>query len=84
MPEYERRVQEGQRWPGWISRIGAFSTHRQLSQMPRSMHLLDDLRRSAEEAGLIVEQTFLYRRRDFPTSLALDGRESVGLIARRA
>ena len=86
IPEYERRLEEGQRWPGWIPKVGAFSTHRQLSQMPRSMHLLDDriLGRSAEEAGLIVEQTFLYRRHDFPASLALDGRESVGLIARRA
>ena len=85
IPEYERRVGAGQRWPGWIEKISMFSTHRQLGQMPRSMHLLDDrvLARAMGEAGLVVEQAFLFRRHDFPVSLALDGRESVGVVARR-
>ncbi|MBC7928234.1 MAG: hypothetical protein H7039_21525 [Bryobacteraceae bacterium] len=53
--------------------------------MPRSIHLLDDvvLRRAAEEAGLTIERLWLYRRTDLPVTLHLDGRESVGLIARK-
>ena len=86
LPEYERRLAAGQRWPGWVEKISLFSTHRQLSQMPRSIHLLDDrvLARAVTDAGLVVEQAFLFRRHDFPASLSLDGRESVGLVARRA
>jgi len=83
VPEYERRVATGERWPGWVEKIARYSAHRKLGQMPGSIHLLDDrvLRREAEAAGLAVERAFLYRRDDLPRSLHLDGRESVGFVA---
>ena len=83
IPEYERRIEAQTKWPGWVEKISAYSKHRQLGMMPSSIHLLDDvmLRRLAEAAGLQVEQAWLYRRDDFPTSLHLDGRESAGLVA---
>ena len=83
LPEYERRIAAGDPWPGWIPKISVYSSHRQLSQMPRSLHLLDDavLTRIAAEAGLPVIKAWLYRRQDLPASLHLDGREVVGLIA---
>ena len=85
VPVFERRRDSGVDWPGWIENTAEYSTHRKLSQIPSSIHLLDDLtlRRSAEAAGLGVEGAWLYRRRDLPASLFLDGRESAGLIARK-
>lgn len=81
--EYERRLAAGEKWPGWIPKLSVWSRHKKFGQMPRSIHLLDDivLRRVAESAGLAVERVWLYRREDQPVSLCLDGRESVGLIA---
>ena len=61
-----------------------YARHRQFSQMPRAVHLLDDavLRRAAEAAGLRVERCWLFQRADQPKEIRLDGRESVALIAR--
>lgn len=83
IPEYERRLAAGVRWPGWLAKAGDFAVHRQMGQMPRSLHLLDDvvLHRAALAAGLAVERAWLYRRKDFPRTLHLDGRESAAIIA---
>ena len=83
IPEYERRLAEGAKWPGWLAKAGEFTAHRQMGQMPRSLHLLDDvvLGRAASAAGLRVERAWLFRRPDFPRTLCLDGRESAALIA---
>jgi len=82
-PVFAARRAAGIEWPGWLEDTREFSTHRQLSQIPPSLHLLDDqtLGRAAETAGLLVEEAWLYRRRDLPASLFLDGRECAGLIA---
>ena len=71
------------RFRGWLAKAGEFASHRQMGQMPRSLHLLDDvmLGRAAAGAGLAVERVWLYRRPDFPRTLHLDGRESAALIA---
>ena len=62
-----------------------FSSHRRLSQIPPSIHLLDSqvLTRVFEGAGLSVERVWLYRRHDLPRSLHLDGREGVALLAHK-
>lgn len=84
LPEYERRRQAGVRWPGYIPKLSEFARHRQFSQMPRSVHLLDVeiLSRAASDAGLEIERCWYFRRADQPREILLDGRESVGLIAR--
>lgn len=81
--EFERRTRDGVRWPGWIDKVSQWCDHKQLSQMPRSIHLLDDrlLRRAAEAAGLFVERAELSPRPDLPAGLRLDGREAVIVIA---
>lgn len=83
IPEYERRGQAGVPWPGWIVKVTEYCFHRQVSQMPRSIHLLDDqvLARAVTAAGLKVECAWFFRRRDLPEQLHWDGRETVGLIA---
>jgi len=85
IPVFEARRKAGAEWPGWMEDTRAYSTHRKLSQIPPSLHLLDDdtLRRACETAALQVEDAWLYRRRDLPASLFLDGRECAGLIARK-
>lgn len=85
VPVFERRRDAREDWPGWIENTRDFSTHRKLNQIPASLHLLDDLtlRRIAEAAGLAVQDAWLYRRRDLPGSLFLDGRECAGLIAQK-
>jgi len=82
--EYARRVEAGVRWPGYIAKLSVYARHRQFSQMPRAVHLLDDmvLRRAAEAVGLEVEHCWLFQRADQPKEIRLDGRESVALIAR--
>ena len=83
IPEYERRLAAAVKWPGWLPKVGQFAAHRQMGQMPASLHLLDDimLSRAAQAAGLAVERAWLFRRPDFPRTLHLDGRESAALIA---
>lgn len=83
--EYGRRVERGEPWPGLVEKVSEFVSHRQRSQMPRWLHLLDDavLRREAEAAGFEVERAWLYRRADLPAGLWLDGRETVGLVGVR-
>ena len=85
VPVFQSRRESGVDWPGWMENTSQYSTHRKLSQIPAGIHLLDDLtlRRCAEAAGLAVEAAWLYRRRDLPASLFLDGRECAGLIARK-
>ncbi len=83
--EYGRRAERGERWPGLVEKVSEYVAHRQRSQMPRWIHLLDDvvLRREAEAAGFEVERAWLYRRADLPAGLRLDGRETVGLVGVR-
>lgn len=84
IPEFERRREAGQRWPGWLEKASEFAAHRQMGQMPRSLHLLDDatLARAAAGVGLQVERAWLYRRADFPRTLHVEGsRETAALIA---
>lgn len=83
VPEFERRRAAGEKWPGWIEKLSDYCDHRQRSQMPRSIHLLDEetLEALARGAGLVVERVWCFARHDLPASIRLDGRETVALIA---
>lgn len=83
--EYEGRVAAGVEWPGLMEKVSDWVSHRQRSQMPGWIHLLDDvvLRREAERAGFRVLKAWMYRREDLPRGLWGDGRETVGLVGER-
>jgi hypothetical protein len=83
--EYARRRAAEELWPGWIENTRQYSQHRLLAQLPKTLHLLEEetLRRVFERAGLVTQQSWLFRRRDLPKSLYGDGRESVGYVARK-
>lgn len=81
--EFERRVGVGERWPGWVAETRLITDFRRLHQYPRSIHLLDTGVLERLFTGWEVEYLGYYRRHGLPASLYLDGRESVGLVARR-
>jgi len=84
MPTYLERTAAGALWPGLIEDTSVFDPGR-AAQLPPLMHLLDEsvLRRVFTGAGFHIERCELFARPEFPAQIQLDGRESVGLIARR-
>lgn len=83
-PTYEARVKAGAPWPGIVENVGAHDPKR-AGNLPSRMHLLDEatLRRVFTDAGFIIEKLGTFARPEFPPDIQLDGRESVGLIARK-
>lgn len=81
---YERRKAEGEPWPGFIDDVPQYCSNR-AANLPLTMHLLDPevLTRTFEQAGFLVEEAYTFARPEFPPDLQFDGRESVGLIARK-
>jgi hypothetical protein len=49
------------------------------------MHLLDDetIARPFADAGVVIEKVEMYMRKGLPEYLKYDGRENLGLIARK-
>lgn len=84
IPIYESRQQANLPWPGLVEDVAAMAPERGAS-LPSRMHFLDPevLSRVFTEAGFEIEQARTFARPDFPEDLQLDGRESVGLIARK-
>jgi SAM-dependent methyltransferase len=84
IPRYEHNRSNRLRWPGECHDLHSISQHPTMKELPQFLHLLDPdvLCRSAQEAGLIVEQSKWIHRRDTPSYIALDGRENVIFVAR--
>lgn len=84
IPTYEARRQAGDPWPGFIADVMAVAPERGRF-LPPQVHWLDPtvLTREFCAAGFLVEQADFLARPDFPADLQLDGRESVGIIARK-
>lgn len=84
LPEFARRVEAGEHWPGWVADTRQITDFRRLHQYPAAIHLLDESVLRRLFSGWEIEYCGYYRRHGLPASLYLDGRESVGLIARRS
>lgn len=82
IPEYERRVASGMEWPGLIHNLRDYVPEKPL---PDTVHFLDKktLKRVLESQGFKIEKMSYIERRDFPPDRWLDGRESIGVIARK-
>jgi len=85
IPEYERRKQAGERWPGFVPDHSKYTTVKEeLEAMGHTqIHLLEPeiFARAFTEAGLIIETC---QWCPIPVEwVHLDGRESVVLIARK-
>lgn len=86
IPEYERRVKNNEPWPGYISDTSIYETAGYSKNLPPKMHFLDvvTLIRVLTENGFTVERCTTFNRAStFPQNMLLDGRESVGAIARK-
>lgn len=55
------------------------------NHLPKFMHFFDEnnLKEVFESCGFIVEKSYLFPRPYFPLEVQLDGRESVGIIAKK-
>lgn len=85
IPVYEERKRDGVAWPGVIHNVHEYSSHPTIDELPDFMHLLDDetVARPFAEAGFVIERVEMYNRKGLPDYLKYDGRENVGLIARK-
>ncbi|MEQ1666546.1 MAG: hypothetical protein ABL927_14370 [Bdellovibrionales bacterium] len=84
IPIYEERKKAGEAFPGFIADVKAIAPER-APFLPPQMHLLDEevLTRVCKNAGFTIERTAIIPRPNFPLDIQLDGRESVGVIARK-
>lgn len=84
IPTYEKRKSEGYPWPGLIADTTPFKSIR-YNNIPAFLNFFDPdiLRRVAEKIGFVVEECAFINRKDFPPEIRHDGRESVGLIAKK-
>lgn len=83
-PTYEARVKAGEPWPGIVENVASHDPKR-AGNLPSRMHLLDEatLKRVFSGTGFMIEKLGTFARPEFPPDIQLDGRESVGLIARK-
>jgi len=85
IPTWEENVAKGERWPGIMAPVVKYLPYEPSDDEigPPLMNLLDPdlLRRTAEEAGFVVERCSFIDRNDFKGLGRMDGRENCGLIA---
>lgn len=83
VPVYEAARDAGEPWPGFLTDMPRYAPT--YKARVSSMLLLDPdtLSRVFREAGFTIEKAELIARPDLPPHLQLDGRENVGLIARK-
>ena len=85
IPVYLERKRNGVRWAGEIENVREFNNHFSADLMPSFIHCLDEdvLVPVIEQAGFIIEEVKRYSRANLPDFCKLDGRENLGLIARK-
>lgn len=85
IPVYEKQKLYGAEFPGWLADVSQYLQPHQIENLPPSMHFLDPalLKRIFTQAGFEVEYAEFFRRDDVTEGMALDGRENVGIIARK-
>lgn len=83
IPEYEARKRAGQAWPGYMTDVARYAPV--VQDRFASLLLLepDTLSGVFRQAGFVVERAELIPRPDLPPRIQWDGRETVGLIARK-
>jgi len=89
VPLYEMRRKIGEEWPGTVENMtfnegDTVNAKVSMKDLPEFMHLLDVevLTRELKRARFEVEECrFMDRKKDFPETWLLDGRESVGAVA---
>lgn len=85
IPLYHDRIEKKDPFPGWMEDVKLYLQPHQVENLPRSMHFLDPsvLTRVFSTAGFEIEYADFFKRDDATEAMYLDGRENVGLIARK-
>lgn len=85
IPVYEENRQRGLDWPGEAYGLHALCSDPTIADLPDFLHLLDEevLTRAFENGGFVVTEVRMYKRAGLPDYLSWDGRENLGLIARK-
>ncbi len=86
IPIYEEKKKNNDLWPGFIEQEARkYIREKWRANNPDSFHLLDPdvLHRVFSKAGFIIEQCDFFARDNWPNDAQYDGRESVGLIAKK-
>ena len=85
IPEFNRRVEENEEWPGEITEPAKYESSGRASSLPKFVHWItkEVLDRSLVKAGFSVEHSeYINRKGQFPDDLLLpeQGKESIGAI----
>ncbi len=82
---FSDRKASGDAWPGVIEDVRTYNAHWSADLVPSRLHVFDDdvLSAAVEKAGFVVESARLFSRAGLPSFCRLDGRENLGLIARK-
>ena len=85
IPTYEDRKRKNVPWPGFLEDTSRFSQIR-YNNIPSFLHFLDPdiLTELCRRVGFVIEKAGFIDRSDFPPDLRLDGRESVGIVAKKS
>ena len=83
--EFHRRKALGDEWPGWIEDLREYNKHWSANLLPASLHVFDEdvLGTAVRRAGFVVLEVRLFSRTGLPEFCRLDGRENLGLIAKK-
>ena len=84
VPIFEKRKEEGLQLPGFVEDVMKIDPIRGQA-LPKEMMVFDKdvLSHLFKSFGFQVEKCEEFARPEFPEDLKLDGRESVGLIAKK-
>ena len=83
MPEYEKRIKEGVKWPGEIHHPAVYESSGRAASLPKFVHWMSKeiLERSFVHSKFDIEHSsYIDRKGQFPADLLWDGRESIGVI----
>lgn len=83
IPEHEKRVKAGVKWPGEITKPADFESSGRAASLPTFVHWItkEILDRSLAQSKFGVEYlSYIDRRGQFPDDLLLDGKESIGAV----
>lgn len=88
IPEFNRRVENGEEWPGEITNPTDYESSGRAASLPEFVHWItkEILERSLSRAGFFIEHSaYINRAGQFPEDLLLPehGKESVGAIGLR-
>lgn len=84
IPEFERRVVQGVKWPGEITNPAEYESSGRAASLPKFVHWISKevLEKSLLQSKLGVEHlSYIDRCGQFPDDLLLDQRESIGAVA---